>query len=441
MSWTRRLFGLAVVSMALAVVFAGTKTAEMKPVQDDQKRQAGVASMVATVPVEATLQVKSGKLPLKGRVSVLLEVSPAALKRGAITVRQFNLVFPDAPQAAITGKRQNPTGPLGMSIRPSENAQLKYDSKSQTASGEIPVQAHFPQLDELFPPEFVKDDRESDFAVSRTQRGLLKLELRFAEPPDKALERATKAKAANLVATGSAGIELEPIRDRGISVPGYRVDLQVRWPFEIGPILWFEVANRLCLQPVRIRSSASDPSPTGLGLAFGMPGANTQWNKADVVFTVRSWMTVTNSALKVATGGAEEDSIRASVNVGDCIEVFFVENFSPVSLHGGGATWSSGTANAKIISSDGNATFGVDLTHLAHEIGHVIFMGHPGNPFGLFDPSTNTLMCPSGWHNDNPKRNSRDNALNVANPLFTFALKSISAGTDCNSSGDCGACP
>jgi hypothetical protein len=332
---------------------------------------------------------------------------------------------------------------LGLSIPASEKeVQLRYDSRSQTASGEIPVQVHFAQLDELFPPQLVKDRTEEDFFVSRTQRGRLKLELKFAEPLDRAAAVATRSrKESRLVASASVQLEVEPLEDRGIVVAGYRLELQARVPLNIAALIIIEVANRLCIQPVRIRSSAGDLSPTGAGLAFGMPGANTQWNKADITFQVRDWMVVTNSDLKVATEGAEEDQIRAAVNVNDCIEVFFVQNFSPEGLHGGGATWSSGTANAKIISSDGNATFGVDLTHLAHELGHVLNMGHPGNPNGLFDASRNTLMCPSGWHNDNPTRNSQANKTNVSNPLLTFALKAKSPGPDCTNNCDCGSCP
>ncbi len=34
-------------------------------------------------------------------------------------------------------------------------------------------------------------------------------------------------------------------------------------------------------------------------------------------------------------------------------------------MWGGGATWGCGTASAQIISSDANARYGIDLTHLA----------------------------------------------------------------------------
>lgn len=437
MNYKRIVFCIALTMISLGVIVSGlsVKTASQK--QTDREG----TIMVGNATISATLQGKT-KSELKGRVSLHFEASPEDLKQGVVNVRQFNVVFPDAPQAAISGrepKSTSKTGPLGMSVPASDRqVQLRYDAQSQTISGEIPVQVHFPQIDEIYPPEFVKDDRESDFAVSRTQKGRVKLELRLAEPPDKAAARSSQRQATKLTGRASAQVEVEPLGD----IAGYRIDFRASaWTIDIGVVRWFESASRLCIQPVRIRSSTSDASPTGAGLAFGMPGANTQWNKADIVFTVREWMVVTNSGWKIASEGAEETSIRGSVNVSDCIEVFFVENFTPESLHGGGATWSSGTASAKIISSDGNATFGVDLTHLAHELGHVLNMGHPGNPNGLYNASTNTLMCPSGWHNDNPKRQSTDNKLNASNPLLVWTLKVISAGPDCTSSGDCGGCP
>ena len=116
-------------------------------------------------------------------------------------------------------------------------------------------------------------------------------------------------------------------------------------------------------------------------------------------------------------------------------------------MDGGGVTSSGGTESAKVISSDENADFGVDLTHLAHEFGHVLTLKHPGQGFPTaalphrVDGSSNTLMCPSGFNNDNPQRNSQWNKDNVANPLLTFALKPWTVGPDCTDDSDCGSCP
>lgn len=424
---------------ALAILGCFSIVAQIRPPQS-----AG-SYMVANIPIQATLDAKQKGVALKGNISLKFSASQADLKAGSVRVDQLNVVFFGVNQAAISGKdSKTKNGVLGMVVPPTaDRPRLRYDPRTQTLSGDIPVQVHFSQLDEIFPPELIKQDREGDFAVSRTLRGKIQVQFKFTESLDRAATQAESGRqSARLNARASADVSVEPLQDNRFIVDAFRLRIsELPALMEIASWIRFEAASRLCIQPVRIRSGASDPTPTGAGLAFGLPGATTQWNKADVTFQVRDWMTVTNGSLKVATEGAEETSIRASVNVDDCIEVFFVENFSPESLHGGGATWSSGTANAKIISSDGNAVGGIDLTHLAHELGHVLFMGHPGAPNGLFDASRNTLMCPSGWRNDNPKRNSQDNKDHVANPLLTFSLKVRTVGPDCTNNADCGSCP
>lgn len=443
-----RIFLTLVITALFIVTLYFSRPVQIVPgIQAQIQQRKDASLMIANVPIGGTLQARQKSLPLKGNLSFQLEMSPEQVKAGTVNVRQFNLAFFGVQQSAISGKEtKSKTGVLGMTIPPSaRKVQLRYDAQNRTLSGEIPVQAHFPQLDEIFPPEMAKRNREGDddFAVSRTQPGRVKFQIKFADALDQVASRAVQSKEAIKVeGQTSATVEVEPLKDNRFTVADYFVRLsEARLVAEIGFIVRFEAANRLCIQPVRIRSGAADPTPTGAGLAFGLPGATTQWNKADVVFQVRDWMTVTNAAWKVASEGAEETDIRASVSVDDCIEIFFVENFTPESLHGGGATWSSGTANAKIITSDGNAVGGIDFTHLAHELGHVIYMGHPGNPFGMFDPSTNTLMCPSGWRRDNPTRNSQANKDHVANPLFTFVFKLRTPGPDCTASADCGACP
>ena len=78
------------------------------------------------------------------------------------------------------------------------------------------------------------------------------------------------------------------------------------------------------------------------------------------------------------------------------------------------------------------------VTVTAHEVGHAIGLPHPDGTPGV---STNTLMCPSGWMNDNPQLNSEENEDNLSSPLFTFSLKLRTAGPDCTDSADCGWCP
>lgn len=422
-------FGLAITS----------KTESKTQIQPTDQGEGFV--LIGNSPIEARLRTKAGELIIKGRGS--FNYVSGQGQGDPILVKQFNLVFLDVRQAALSGrppKSKKPNGVLGISMPASaKSVRLLYDVKSQTISGEVPLEAHFPQIDEIYPPRMVTGARESDYSVSRTQRARIKIELKLSEPLEDAKARAAKGQAIKLTGNASGDIEVDPLGDIG----GYTIFLRpAAWAIDIGILRRFEAGSRLCLQPVRIRSGAGDAAPTGAGLAFGMPGANTQWNKADVVFQVRDWMSINDAALKVATEGAEETSIRGSVDVDDCIEIFFVENFDPEGLHGGGATWSSGTANAKIISSDGNATFGVDLTHLAHELGHVLNLCHPSDgDCQRAASSTNTLMCPSGWHNDNPTRNSRDNASNISNPLLVWTLKTRSAGPDCTSSADCGRCP
>jgi hypothetical protein len=252
---------------------------------------------------------------------------------------------------------------------------------------------------------------------------------------------------------------------RAESITSVQWPFQVRWRLvvpklniDILPPWWLVERNKnLCIQPVRTRYRECmfemfgicwlrSPFYTysGDGLAFGQPMAKKLWGQVDITFTWRPWITVddTTGKYQSLTEGAEMTDLRNEVNEDDCVEVFFVKKFSPSSTYGGGACWSSGTVNAKIISSDEQVACGVDQTHLAHELGHALGLMHPGTGHAtLPDGSTGTLLCGSGWQRDNPRRNSHDNGNNVVNPL----LMSYWARWDfdwpaCSSSADCGTC-
>lgn len=164
-------------------------------------------------------------------------------------------------------------------------------------------------------------------------------------------------------------------------------------------------------------------------------------------FTKRAFHYEVNAAWKTITADAqEEDDLRNSYDNPDCVEVFFVEHWDPEGAHGGGATWSSGTASAKIITSDENDN-GIDLHHLAHELGHAVGLKHPGSgcpdPVDcptLYDGSSGTVLCGSGYENDNPDVQSQENGDNANNPLMTFPTLDLCENPDCADSTNCGPC-
>ena len=399
--------------------------------------------VIGNTGVETVLTVGGVRQNLKGRVSLHAEASPEELKQGLIEIKGLGIIIGGVDQIALTGKetRGSRIGSVGMAANILGKPILfKYDERTRTAVGTVPLLIDFPQLTELTATRSEKDKVGCLFA-SRRQAGAMQLEIRFERGLNEIMGKERVAVAAEI----RARVRAEAFVDNRVKVRDYGVEVMARkFPFDVGRILLFTVGRELCLQPVRFRNNAADISPTGQGLAFGLPGAQTQWGKADIRFAVRNWILKDGAAFKNPQTDDDITSIRASQGDPDCIDIFFVESFNPVDKWGGGATWGGGTASSKIVSSDGNATGGIDFTHLSHELGHVLDMGHPGDTFGgaMVDPSTGTLMCPSGWHHDNPTRNSQLNGDSVSNPLLTYALKRRGARMmDCTGSVDCGACP
>lgn len=406
---------------------------------------------VINAKISSTLATASGKQEISGRVSAFLRMDPADIDRGRVKVGAFNVLYSDVSQFLITGRKSqnHETGNLGFAIDVSEEGQyLEYNPQELSLSGIISGTTSISQFDELV--QHKDDGRGHDFDTL-AQAAKMKVQIFLEEPLDTNIG---SEKTVGFHGKMDMDIDVQALRDYDIG--SYRlinpdihiIDLEIAWWIQL------EVAKRLCLQPVRVGyfTSAGGWPPifsihySGDGLAFGLPGAQTEWGKADVIFTVREWKTVFNASYGTLTS-AEAAGLRASVNDADCVEIFFVDQFSPNAMWGGGATWGGGTADTKIISSDQNADFGIDATHLAHEIGHAITLKHPGEGFPnasaphRVDGSTGTLMCPSGFMNDNPAVNSQWNKDSVQNPLFTFAIKVKGPNVDCQNDADCGACP
>lgn len=446
MKSTRPLLKLALALMSPCVAFLPQSSSAQNEQSTNneaielhtlERTQQKLWAMISTKPIEAKLQIGNKTQTVKGQVGFNFETSPELLKLGQVKVEDLNLALFGVDQTQISGRRFNskPTGILGFSIlnKAESKALLKYEPQSLSLQGEIPVNMHFPQVDEIVPQR----ERKEDFYVSPKIPASVAIEFKLDQPLEKLLmEEPQKLLLSGKLSLLFKGSALGDSKLQAINTQ-YEFNQSV---VELVPLFRYEIARKLCLQPVRIRAATTDASTTGAGLAFGLTQANAEWAKTDIVFEIRPWKTITNASLKIVDNATEESQIRASVQDDDCIEVFFIENFNPEDTHGGGATWASGTASAQIISSDGNATGGIDFTHLAHELGHVLALGHPSGSTGLVSGNTGTLMCPSGWHHDNPTKNSLGNKYHQGNPLLRFAIKARSVGPDCTANADCGPC-
>ncbi len=386
--------------------------------------------------LSAVLKTAEGAQQFSGRMNGYFTVSGESLEKG-VRIEALNVALFGVDQQAVTGKatRGKPTGVVGFSaIADGDKRQsLRYDPQSRVLVGKVRGRLDMPQFYEMTE---LRMNPKDDLVEIPTLEATIDVRIGVGDltraTSEKPME--TRLEVAMTLATGpSTALSARAI---DLAVRSRYVEAQlVFWP-------WIEIARRLCIQPVRILSFGGGGFPpffhfSGDGLAFGQPGANTQWAKADVVFTYRDWITLFQSQFSTFSSN-EAAALLAQVDVDDCIEVFFVDRFSPQDLFGGGATFGLGLASSKVISSDENADFGVDLTHLAHELGHVLALPHPT---GANISSTNTLMCPSGFNNDNPKRNSQQNKNNLSNPLLTFAIKAVTPGPNCQNSADCGPCP
>lgn len=387
--------------------------------------------------VTAVVDAPDGARHYSGRMNGYLTLRGESMDDGA-SVEALNVALFGVDQETMTGRavRGKPTGVVGFSASAEgrERQRLRYDPRRRALVGQVRGRVDMAQFYEMTE---LRIDPEQDTIEIPTMEATLEVQIDVGELGElsRAREKPVEMRMGARMKLAAAASDRLDVRAFDVSVSSSYLQAQlVFWP-------WIEIGRRLCIQPVRIFSFFGGFPVffhlSGDGLAFGQPGNNTQWAKADVVFTYRDWITLFRSQYSTLTSDEVFDLLD-EVNVDDCIEVYFVDRFSPQDMFGGGATAGSGTASAKVVSSDENADFGVDLTHLAHEVGHVLGLPHPT---ATNSSSTNTLMCPSGFNNDNPKRNSQENKNNLSNPLLTFTFKLLTSGPDCNVSADCGPCP
>lgn len=205
-----------------------------------------------------------------------------------------------------------------------------------------------------------------------------------------------------------------------ISLPP-EVEELTRLPELVIPIkialIWVRLDSRrkLTIQPVFISADSGTP-PTGADFYPGIQAANELWGRCCIEFDTKCPIYVNEQDWRVATSNEAID-FKDSTDVNDAIEVFVVEELDPVDMWGGGATWGSGTATAKVVSTDNQLP--LNANHMAHELGHVLGLGHPGNSTDMLTDGCNgSVMEPSGFFADNPGLQCEANCFNASNPLL-----------------------
>lgn len=408
------------------------------------------AALVLDGRVKATVETERGKQRVKGRLVVEASATEAELKEGRLNARRVNLVFYKVNQSAIAGSRGRARVRGALSFQLSSSAQempLYYDRESMRIQAILPGVVHYRMIDEILGMQPDSQDEQRCEYNSYTQTARIRFQLDLMKP----LREESTRKKTKIKCTPEILLEVDELPEAKISP--FRIAMAAKrlrfwWIW-----LWrWEIVRSLPIRPVSVKSSDTDANPTGSAFNALLPFAREEWRKADIVFDVRSFTTVTGAALKVISDG-EEDDLYSTVDEDDAIEVFYCEKFSPSDLHGGGVTYSGGTEEACVVTSDENDN-GIDLRHLAHELGHVLTLKHPGagcpsaGCWHRRDGSYGTLMCPSGFANDNPAVQSEDNAENANNPLLRLSLTRYSdAEPDCEGDaagggpGDCGDCP
>ncbi|NDE17874.1 hypothetical protein EBZ80_23415, partial [bacterium] len=387
--------------------------------------------LVRSQTVDTKLAVGRTQAQLKGQLQLIIRGTKRGLEQGTVEVEELTFAAFDVNQRLLTNRVPRNKANSVVSFRmQGKGTKFRYDANTRSIGGSINGLVHYAQLTELFPPQMPRGNDDFDL---KSQPATMNLNLKLDTPlTGDQSNRVEDIPASVSMTMRAAGMREQEINDFNLSVTG-KFAVQKYWI-----VANFEIVRRLCLQPVRIRASAGEASPTGAGLEFGLPGATSEWRKGDVIFDVRPFKEIVSPTLKILSE-SEAGALLSTVNDDDCIEIFFVQSLEPESLWGGGATFGTGHATAQIITSDGMVPAGIDLRHLAHELGHVMNLKHPGygtatSPEG----STGTIMCPSGWLHDNPDANSTDNRNNIGNPLFRLSITTRGSATDCQNSADCG---
>ena len=304
--------------------------------------------------------------------------------------------------------KQGDSGPLSLLLKPG-SAKSTYDPKTRLIKSQFLLEVHYPLIDRIkgyIQPK--EGQREKDDYRSYTETFAGSLSCKLSEVPQIGT-RARKMKEGAILS-----LKMEPrekVLGEVAAVTGeFKIIDVVVWPK-------FYIKKTINIQPVFVRYTPADgcfggttTATTGGSFPTLRDKAIEMWNRCCINLNFLTPVYINNDDYRILSS-AEEAGIKAAYDDPNAIEVYFVEVGDPVGIHGGGACYSSGTANAKVITYDTNLP--INLNNLAHELGHVFGLMHPpGNA------TPGSLMEPSGFCADNPALMSKLNCDNAGNPLL-----------------------
>ena len=170
-------------------------------------------------------------------------------------------------------------------------------------------------------------------------------------------------------------------------------------------------ARQVTVQPIFFRNNAADPAPTGASFPNRMQVTQDVWAKLGVRFTTNASIMRNDGTHKSQGGTIAELNAIQSLRTGAGVEVFVVDN--DIAILGGAATFMNppGPASKTVLSDRGTSN-----TLLAHEMGHVLGLQHPGTGTP-HDGDANTIMQPSDSHSvPNSTRNTAINERRMTWP-------------------------
>lgn len=354
-------------------------------------------------------------LQIKQQTAKVAEVSGQTRTNGEVVFRMTPTAKGPRFQLAtfrMTGSsvktKKGESGTISLMLKPN-SAKSSYDAKTKVITSEFQAELHYPLIDKIKGFKAPKEgERERDDFRSYTETVTVKLTVKLKEAP-------TLDKQRKLEGGADVAFSTVATRERVLGEI-----LQLSSAFKVVDVVIFPtfyLKQSLNIQPVFIRYTpaegcfgGSTTATTGGSYATLRDKSIEMWNRCCIGLNFLPPVYVDNGNYRILTS-AEEAGLMAEYDDPNAVEVFFVEIGDPIGIHGGGVSYSSGTANAKVITYDTNLP--INLYNLAHELGHSMGLYHPpGNS------TVGSLMEPSGFCADNPALMSALNCDNASNPMM-----------------------